>query len=584
MWALIYLLSLLFLLLIIINGRYILAPLRSVPRKYWIILLVMLIIFGTVYWFFVPNVNRLTDEQVLLQKASDPAARNILDPPMNAVVGGIYRFAFLTFGISNMVAIKCNLVFALIDLALLFILMTIMFDDNKIGTLAAAFVGCTNSYLLSATTSYTQIISLTFLLMSSIFFFLFIKYGKLRLNILFMFTLSILPFTRIELAALIPIYLIFWILMKRNMLNLKNIRYWVKNISIWIVFLAASIPFMLKVYRFKINAYINMPYHTLKTSNIPATFMMLANQLSSSFQHHQIVYSTLILFLLLSSVTVLFLRQRQAVRPLILSLVLILSGSFIIRASIKPREISFLFLFLILFFIIIDIYNALIYSRHNKRLLNIFFLLSVVVSILLTYLSNSYFIFYYYPILSAYGVAIIAIPVGILLKERKYHLDKIVLIALLLVLPACLFVAADDTHSTEQTRAEYYLDTASPNIIEDFIPDNCLILASYDFLLGGGTSLNVTSLEDEYNKSVIVKAGCVYYLEDYYCRNYPFIKVHCDKVGQDFDIEPKLIIFMKEQNINYTLYRINKSASNMPERAPIFIELDKSGKVVGGMT
>lgn len=81
MWALIYLLSLIFLLLIIINAKYILAHLRSIPKKYWIILLVMLIIFGTVYCFFVPNVNRLMDEQVLLQKASDPAARNILDPP-----------------------------------------------------------------------------------------------------------------------------------------------------------------------------------------------------------------------------------------------------------------------------------------------------------------------------------------------------------------------------------------------------------------------------------------------------------------------------------------------------------------------
>lgn len=501
---------------------------------------------------------------------------------MNAVVGGIYRFAFLTFGISNMVAIKCNLVFALIDLALLYILMTIMFDDNRIGILAAAFVGCTNSYLLSATTSYTQIISLTFLLISSIFFFLFIKYGKLRLNILFMFTLSILPFARIELAVFLPVYFIFWILLKRKTLNMKNIWYWIKNFSVWIVFLSASVPFMLKVYRFKINAYINMPFHTLKTSNIPATFIMLVNLLSSSFQRHQVVYTALMLLLLSCSIMVIFLRQKQTVRPLIISLVLILSGISIIWALITHRGAYAMFLLLILPLIILSIYNSWIYSVYKNRLLHIFFLLSVVVSILLTYLSNSYFIFYYYPILSAYGAAIMVIPVGILLKERKYHINKIVLVALLLVLPACLFVAADDTHSAEQTEPQYYLDTVSPKIIESIMPDNCIILASYDFLLAGGTTLNVTSLEDEYNKKIIENAGCVYYLEDYYCRNYPSIKVHCHKVGQDFDLEPELIIFMKEQDMNYTLYRVNKPGSMMSKRKPIFVELDESGKATGG--
>ncbi len=368
------------------------------------------------------------------------------------------------------------------------------------------------------TSAYNISIGIAFLLSSAILFWSFMKYEKASLNIALILSLCLLPLIRIELIVLLPLFFIWWIIIKKEKLKLthNNIKYWIKNILIWMLIISVFFYSHIQIFNIDMLDHTGEGIHSFKLSNIPNTFT-----------NHLI--------------------------PLLESN---LFGSFIILIFIICLIISVRLLF------------------NEKRLIGGIFLISITFSIVTIHLMNSYYDSYLLASILPSIVFLYAIPIVKLIHVRNSIIRCITLILLFFLIIAITGYSLIEVNTNSQYE-ELYLVTPSPAIIENYVPEGCLVISSYKFTLTTATSPIVEGLEKMREKGLnfnnfsillnrsILNNSCAYFFEDYYCHaDYTLLgiplKPYCNILKENYILKPELIIkSSRAPHLNSTLYKIS---------------------------
>ena len=560
MWLWVYLFMGIFAFLVALNYKHLISFISGMNARSWLLLGLLILFIGTLYWFGIPNVNRFIDEQIILQKASDANATNLFVPsPMNAMVIGVFHACFAVFGYSNLVAIKCNIFFSLLNVALLFFLIRALFNQRA-AWIGAALLAVTTSYILSATSSYTTVISLTAVLITTSFFHISSKIRRITMTLLFVFTLAMLPFARIELLALIPIYFVFWIHSQKMDLKAARFKFLILHLAVWFFSLGFFFPYYIRIFNHKMLGFTEMHYHSFSLLNIKSTFQAFLSSCSSGLSVVLVITALLFLSLLL-----LYINHQNF--HLYLSLIAIV---FITNTIMNFAALEGLILFLAI--LLSGIFSWSCLPKSKRKDLMLFIMLAG--TLFFIYLNMSYYMYYFNTIILACWLPVMAISLSRVIELWKGYLATTFLLACMSIL---LIGSISASFQEEFTTSRNYLDTYSPAIIENELHSDCIFFAAYDFIYESGTGLAVDGLSEKTTRFHIQETECAYFIDDLYCGSSDTLNENCQHIRSTYFLLPALIISRKE--INYTVYEILLSRTEMPVREVKRYEISSFGKI-----
>lgn len=479
------------LFLIISYRKSIFRPFGKIKKITWISLSAAMLILLVLYWSYIPNIHRVYgDEPTLLSEGAHPEYQ----AQTNFSVSALYNLVFTIFGLNNIYAIKLNIILAILDLLLLFLVMYLLFNDEMVAFFSSVFLGIYYHYMLAATSSYTQIITLFYALSAVLFFWQFIKNDKPPMLVICIISLTLLIFARIEMIVFIPVFIFWWIILKRKYSG----KYWLNNIIYWIL-LILMIPFYRDSVFAKMNIWINTEKLTFGLDNIKNTlFKDLPGTLMDGF----------------------------------------FGKAFFIIS-------------------IISLFICILVLKKQKRLKEALFMFSIICALIPFYLFNSYFTAWYLVIMAPFFIYIYIIPFSALEKSRASKMITIGFLLLILILQTSYSISKVWINTNEynyiSTHAPHILEEHFPNGTFLNYYQNNIRMGSY-LKTRNLWQKNLSELKDMVENRVSEE---IYLFMDFGCLD-PYLETttaKCEYLLNNFNFTPVMIIYYKDaQN---TVYKLN---------------------------
>lgn len=483
--------------ILILNLRF-LKSLTKGNEKIFRIFLIALIPIVITYWFFIPNVLRVYgDEPAILTESSSLTQGFSSEYHLNAA---IYNMLFSAIGQTAIYAIKLNIIFGILNIALLFLLLQIIFKNKFISFFSPLLLSANESYINNTVSSYTITIPIFFMLASALLFWLWLKENNWQLGIGSAICLCLMLTGRFEFAiAFIPALAIlgFYFNETINNPNTKKIyagkkKFLLQAALIWIL---AFLPYLIvrliiwyrnKMYIWKANNF------TFGLSNLIANLNAI----------------------------------NQYLNPILLAITAVLAG---------------------------------IWAYRNKRFYGIMFFMFPFVILISIYSLNFSFAVWYIGILGVFSCFFIPASISLFVKSKKHLIVASVFMVLLIAF--CFAVSAN---SSVQNMPRYsYMSTYSPKIAKEIVPENCLIVTAYSpYMKMENPSQQIKSIAEIKQYPDMVKgSSCAYFYEDYLCINEekftePF-KEDCKFMKTNFRLVEAISIKDKKSSLKYRIYKIN---------------------------
>ncbi len=516
-----YTATLTFLVLFCFAFKQLLRLLRGIRIGFLILLLAILLILSLGYWNYVPAVHRIYgDEPNLLTDALSFESQTRYDDEFFVF---IYYNLYKHVSPDNMLAIRLNTIMSVGCLLLLFVLLYLLFQREVIGIAGVLALASAEAFIVQSTNSYTIIPSLLFALLSSIFFWCFLKTDNLLFSILTLFSLLFATMIRTEFFAIIAVYFLFLLISKTEKIQLKkiNIVYWIKALWPWILTLP---PF---VYFFLLKAIESKMYVYEGSSTLVYGFGQF--------------FPTLLDYFI----------------PTI------------------GKHAFFLFgIFLAL---------SILWIRKVEKWREIFFLLLIPLPITLFYLLNSYYAPHFKIVLLAYYSFVWGIPFEHLREMMPVKVRVGLWIVFILYFFLSFFANVTSINAWTDSKFGYmHLSTLSPKIVHSYANQSCLIITPYAPNLQMGFYNHAKNANEIIaDPSQVKRYPCLYFFEDYLCmysREKTGMMEDCLEIRDKFDLTPVLVI--TDNRMNYTLYEMyDKGLSKNATAPPLRVHVDSSRKI-----
>tara|TARA_Y100000310_G_C20700789_1_gene829682 strand:+ start:5865 stop:7382 length:1518 start_codon:yes stop_codon:yes gene_type:complete len=191
----------LILIFLYISFPIILTKFKKIGKKYWLIILIVLLIGVLIRLFLVPHHHRFfIDESFYIG-----AAKNLLFYFKSTIATGIYpkqigwpallTIPFFLFGVNNYVAIYTSIFFGSLSVILMYILVYLLSKNARLAIISSFLLAILPLHAIYSGTAETIIASVFFLLATLISFIIMIKNQQTRLIFLtvflFLFTIQI---------------------------------------------------------------------------------------------------------------------------------------------------------------------------------------------------------------------------------------------------------------------------------------------------------------------------------------------------------------------------------------------------------
>jgi len=210
----------------------------------------------------------------------------------------------------------------------------------------------------------------------------------------------------------------------------------------------------------------------------------------------------------------------------IVLIVLLLAGIYMVINKFPPTS-----LFLGLWLLVAYIIGSLFYEAHltsgceNRLYLNFFPVFSVI---------------------SAYAY--------LLYRPKRRILSTILLIS---VAGLLIVASIEPLKMLRNSPSDMLLQTELPEMLEEDVPDHCLLLATHTELVTCTTDINSMTLGNFFENDLIdLQEDCVYYIEGIYCL-YPEDIEH-DQCRKMHEYELELVKTYRLEDIVYPLYRVSQ--------------------------
>ena len=129
----------------------------------------------------------------------------------------------------------------------------------------------------------------------------------------------------------------------------------------------------------------------------------------------------------------------------------------------------------------------------------------------------SYYVSWHLALMLPFILFIFAIPIIQISHKGNKIIKYTILIILFSIIITIIWYslrAIDINESEVFFNQESYLSSASPEILEKFIPENCLVITPFSITLTVSTDLNVMSLSEAKENKLDVENNCIYFFED----------------------------------------------------------------------
>ena len=218
-------------ILFFLNIRAISKHFRNIKRKYWLILLIIfaggaiirLLIFPHFHIMFIdePLYSEIANNLNLRGMPVSCEHMNFIEescylpnkpPAWPFLISIIYR----TFGINNYYPIYFNSMLGYLSIILIFLLGYAITKNSKAGLWSALMLSIFPMHIIWSNTAGTNNPSLFFILLTCIFYFIYLEQKGRLLILLTIFSLIIASLIRFENILLIPLFIFFYIIRKHD--------------------------------------------------------------------------------------------------------------------------------------------------------------------------------------------------------------------------------------------------------------------------------------------------------------------------------------------------------------------------------
>ncbi len=266
---------------------------KKIGKKYWLIILIVLLLGLMIRLFLAPHHHRFFIDEAFYMGA----AKNLLFYLKSTISTGIYpkqigwplllTIPFFMFGVNNYIAIYTSIFFGSISIILMYFLVYLLSKNKRLALISSFLLAILPLHVIYSGTAETIVVSVFFLLVTLISFIIMIKNQKKKLIFLalflFLFTIQI----RLE-NILILIPMLVYIFLNKIKLNLKN---WIFPI---IISSPLFISYLIQIYQLT-NFYDGAYYQDL----IFFGFREILSKLTSIDLYFNFLFTLSFLFLII---------------------------------------------------------------------------------------------------------------------------------------------------------------------------------------------------------------------------------------------------------------------------------------------
>ena len=347
-----YFIFVLFIISFLMNFRNILKQFKKIKRKTWVYLFIVFLMGLLLRLFVFPHVHLMyIDEPWYMEMAKNMNQKlqpviceypdyNVENCQMPIKAPGwpfLISIVFLIFGVNNYHALYFSSIIGSLSIILIFLLTYIIFRNQKTALWSSFFLALTPIHVMWSNSAETNNASVFFVLLTMVFFLIFIQCKKKTILVLTILSLLLTILTRFENIVLIGIFVLGYILFSKSLpkSSLGQIfgAFYPLIVVIMLIIIIVFQYHFVKVFRNTILTidfyYLNL-FEFLKVSSFNYVYLLLAAAclfLRNEKDKTKIVYlftSFLIFFTLYLPI---FSEDRMALMPSVF--IIILSAYFL---------------------------------------------------------------------------------------------------------------------------------------------------------------------------------------------------------------------------------------------------------------
>jgi hypothetical protein len=473
--------------LIYLNRRHISRAFSKIKKRTFVLLFLIFVIGLSVRLLIPDKVHRLyTDEHVSMLIGKELLLDGKIGP-MDRYIGWsfVIMMLFGVFDVSNMVVLYANVIIGSLSTIIIFFLVTILLDDERMGLWSALIFSVLPGLVLWSTSATDNTASILFTLVCLVFCFLYYRNQKSSLLWLALFSIGFTSIIRVENYALFPIFFVGCLMFDKKPIRFR--RYLLPLVLVSLLVM----PFMVK------DAIVQVSTDWVASDSggtLDGENWSLSNLIYNTLNFGGRIFT-------------------EGVPVIVIALLVVGFVYLLQKKSKKMNEVLFLL-----------VWFAAMYIVH---------FVFVPTNFMYVIGTMRYYLVFYPVMAILCGNGMVHITDYI----RNVSSIKIAFVVRLAIILAVLIGSIGILRTMNTHSAAFRLETNVLELAERDIPKGCAVLMIYPQILAATTDIDAIPIDEslmslDSKKGIFEKHDCVLFFEDIFCNTKEEIVVDGNKYNK----------------------------------------------------